>query len=284
MAELAPLDRLLRRTPRPVVLAACGALLAALAAIDLVLGAQIRLYLLYWLPVAVASWCCGRRIGIAAAAAGAGAWLSVNFAEYRRPDETVILVWNGLVTTVSLVLIALLIGALRRQIDAAVALSRRDSLTGVANSQVLEERLERELIRSARRGTQTSVLYLDLDDFKAVNDRFGHSTGDEVLRSLAEVFVGSVREIDTVARLGGDEFAVLAPDCPAESAHGLAERLRSRIAELSASRTWPLALSIGIVTCTRTGCSPAELIHAADSLMYEVKRAGKGAVRTAVLS
>ena len=150
----------------------------------------------------------------------------------------------------------------------------RDPLTGLANRTLLEERLRGTLSRDARNGGTTGLLFLDLDGFKAVNDRHGHAVGDAVLRAVSGRLSGAVRPSDTVARLGGDEFVVLAEGTTEEGLASLVNRLKSAVAE--PVRVGALNLKVGVsigVASSRDGAADAAgLLAASDSAMYAVKR------------
>ena len=164
-------------------------------------------------------------------------------------------------------------------------LSRRDHLTGLHNRRALMERLTDEVARSRRFGTPLSVLLLDLDGFKEINDQHGHPAGDKVLVEVAELLLCGTRNVDTVARLGGDEFAVLLAGTSLESAGPVAERICSLVAAhtvgLPSGATASAQTSIGVTGGGAEGpdWTPAALLHAADVALYEAKRAGKNAVR-----
>ncbi len=150
----------------------------------------------------------------------------------------------------------------------------RDPLTGLANRTLLEERLRGTLSRDGRTGGSTGLLFLDLDGFKAVNDRHGHAVGDAVLRAVAARLTAGVRPSDTVARLGGDEFVVLAEGTSEEGLAPLVERLRASVAE--PIRVGNLTLKVGVsvgVSVSRAGeADAASLLADADKGMYEAKR------------
>jgi diguanylate cyclase (GGDEF)-like protein/PAS domain S-box-containing protein len=154
-----------------------------------------------------------------------------------------------------------------------------DSLTGLPNRLHLHRRLEREL--RERRSGQIAMLYLDLDGFKAVNDKQGHGAGDELLIQVADRIAAAVRSTDVVARLGGDEFAVLCPGVPDVATAMRIGRsiLASLSREFDLSRTNArVGASIGVAVAVEGDTGP-ELLHAADEAMYAAKRSGKGAVR-----
>jgi diguanylate cyclase (GGDEF)-like protein len=147
----------------------------------------------------------------------------------------------------------------------------RDPLTGVFNRRGLDERLGYEIARHTRHGESFSVLALDLDGFKAVNDRFGHDAGDEVLCETASALVGAVRAQDTVVRLGGDEFCVLAPQTDAAHAEHLVERVRESLAAVTTGVSG-LSASIGTAVFPADGTTPDGLLAEADTAAIAAKR------------
>ena len=161
--------------------------------------------------------------------------------------------------------------------------AHRDHLTGLANRSALEDHLLRAWYAYERHGDPLAVVILDLDHFKAINDTFGHPTGDEVLRVAARSLANSVRGSDLVARYGGEEFVVVALDCPLTSAVCLAERFRARLAEHAISARGneiPITVSAGIAMADRARQSgPTELLRHADEALYQAKRSGRNAVR-----
>jgi diguanylate cyclase (GGDEF)-like protein/PAS domain S-box-containing protein len=147
----------------------------------------------------------------------------------------------------------------------------RDPLTGLANRTLLLERLRSVLARDARTGDSTAVLFLDLDGFKAVNDRYGHNVGDEVLMTVAKRLAAAVRPSDTVARIGGDEFVVLVEGTTPDSLEAVVARLREAVCHPLPTLDLEVGVSIGIATSTRGDTEPRTLINAADRAMYTNK-------------
>lgn len=163
-----------------------------------------------------------------------------------------------------------------RQADQLAALATTDPLTGLGNRRKLEEDLRREIGRARRMGTPVSVIYLDIDGFKAINDRLGHAEGDRVLVRVAEQMLRLVRaDVDSGYRPGGDEFVVVMPAMAMAGAGDVAERLREEVGE--SLRSYPAAISLGVVEL-RDGDSPDQLLSRADSLMYRAKAGGKNRV------
>jgi len=171
------------------------------------------------------------------------------------------------------------------QLKRALELSVTDDLTRLYNSRYLNQVLRHETKRASRSGRSLSLLFIDLDGFKAVNDTHGHLCGSRALVEAAAVIRSSARETDVVARFGGDEFALVLPETGADGAYQVGERIRDRIAAhrfLAADGlNIRLTASVGLATLPDVATSSEELIHAADGAMYRVKRVGKNGIRAA---
>lgn len=169
----------------------------------------------------------------------------------------------------------------RKTLDSLLRAATSDQLTGVANRRALFDAAELELARYVRKPRDISLLILDIDRFKRVNDTFGHPVGDRVIRSLADVLVRSVRSIDVVARLGGEEFAVLLPSTDSAMAAEIGERIRRNVATErihTDSQTITYTVSIGVAMVEPGMAGLDELIMAADEALYEAKRSGRDRV------
>jgi diguanylate cyclase (GGDEF)-like protein len=170
----------------------------------------------------------------------------------------------------------------RRARDAAIRLSTIDSLTGLYNRTYFFTALEREIARGDRSGRAFCLVMLDLDDLKAVNDRFGHIAGDQVLRGVADIVRSGVRKIDVAARYGGDEFVALLPETDPTGGWVLAEKVRLMVAEQGMPGVDPgPTVSVGVVSYPADGRSADALLVSADRAMYASKRGGKNRVARA---
>jgi len=171
------------------------------------------------------------------------------------------------------------------QLKRAEALSVTDDLTHLYNSRYLNSVLRRETKRASRSGRPLSLLFLDLDGFKGINDTYGHLFGSRALVEAAAVIRGSARETDIVARFGGDEFALVLPDTGSEGAFAVGERIRERIAAHSFltgdKLDIHLTASVGVATLPDVAASAEELVQAADKAMYQVKETGKNGIQAA---
>lgn len=166
---------------------------------------------------------------------------------------------------------------LRRQAE-------RDPLTGVHNRRAFDARARRAIERARRMGDRISLLYLDLDNFKSINDRFGHAAGDEVLRQVAEIVGASLRQTDLSARLGGEEFAVLLPHADSGAARVIAERIRRGMEESRfeiGGEAFQATLSIGLAVLDGSGDDLERLSLRADQALYRAKQEGRNRTVTA---
>ena len=160
-----------------------------------------------------------------------------------------------------------------------------DYLTGLRARSYFEQALEQEVHRALRRSSSCGLMLLDLDNFKAVNDQFGHSAGDEVLRQFARVLAREMRDVDTVARFGGDEFAAILPDTDFPNVRFVANRVReavhnhifrlTNLREPGREVELRLSLSIGAALCPSDERTPDQLLRAADLALYQAKQRGK---------
>ncbi len=169
------------------------------------------------------------------------------------------------------------------RIGEAERLSQTDDLTKLHNARYLRQFLLNEIRRARRYGSSVAALFLDLDDFKRVNDAHGHLVGSHVLMEMAAVILSSIRDTDAVARYGGDEFVIVLPDTQIDLAGTVAERIRERIAGhcFSGGRNLKLTLtaSFGVAAFPEHASSPQQLIACADTAMYEAKAANKNCIR-----
>lgn len=226
----------------------------------------------------------GRRVGLYAligALLGLGAPVGLVLVRAVSRDELGLYLYVGIGTVLVMTVFGAVLGAKE---DALARLSWNDALTGLGNRRLFDQRLREELARAARRKTPLSLMILDIDRFKRVNDTFGHVRGDFVLRTIAEIARDSFREGDVVCRYGGEEIAVIAPETQSGEAHSLAERVRERIeqTEIPLDGTpWKLTVSVGVAE-SLPGEKPDAITDRADEALYRAKREGRN--RTCVAS
>ena len=168
---------------------------------------------------------------------------------------------------------------LKQALNHEMELARIDPLTGAANRRHFYDLLQREIERSRRHQDPFTIAYVDLDNFKAVNDQYGHTVGDELLCAVVEYAKSHLRKIDLVARLGGDEFAFLFVETGLKSAQTLIPRIQHDLLVKMQANGWPVTFSIGVLTCIATLHTTDEIIKMADDLMYSAKRKSKNTIK-----
>lgn len=249
--------------------------------LDMWSGYEIGFSIFYVLPVSFISWFTGRFMGILVSLASAGAWLWMDLASGHLYSSFWIPFWNMLIRLLFFLIIALLIAALRKAINQMTNLSRIDGLTGVFNSRFFHDLAQMELDRFIRYGHIFSIAYLDLDNFKIVNDQWGHAAGDAALREVSHCIQKSIRRTDVLARLGGDEFALLLPETDLETSRKVCIKIQMGLMEAMQSKDWPVTVSIGVLTCHAAPPSVDALVRQADELMYAVKHGSKNGIQYA---
>ncbi|HYC58211.1 MAG TPA: sensor domain-containing diguanylate cyclase [Thermoanaerobaculia bacterium] len=173
-----------------------------------------------------------------------------------------------------------------RQYEEIKRLTFIDALTPAYNHRFFQEALSKEISRHSRTGHELALAMLDLDNFKKINDTYGHPVGDEILKGLVEELMSNARDSDVVARYGGEEFAIIFPDTPGHSAHEAANRMREIVERREfvlpqAGRSLRVTVSIGVAVYPNDGLTPADLISRADMALYWAKKHGKNRVAMA---
>lgn len=257
----------------------CVAVVLSLGSVDYASGYEISFSVFYLFPVILASWYLGRLALVTIAALSALTWFVSDMAAGHQYSHSAIPVWNSSVRLAVFLIIGYLVAGNKRLLERERSMSMTDALTGAANGRAFRGAARLELHRSTRNKHELTIAYIDIDNFKKVNDTFGHGTGDALLREVATRITEELRNVDTVARIGGDEFAIMLPEAGLESAESILVRLRQALLEDAAIAAYPVSFSIGAVTCHadcgKGPCDVERLISEADRVMYEVKTTGK---------
>jgi diguanylate cyclase (GGDEF)-like protein len=246
--------------------------------LDFLTGYEIAFSLFYVMPISLLTWSTCRWPGIIAAIASALVWLWADVVSGHVYLYPVIPLWNALIRLSFFIIIALLLSRLKDTMEREKALARTGYLTGAVNSRLFFDLFQVEIDRSQRYEHPFTLAYIDLDNFKTVNDQFGHLVGDEVLRTVVRYVKTHIRKTDVVARLGGDEFALLLPETTQESAHVALTKLHDGLLEEMQQNQWSITFSVGVLTCNATPPKTDELVRMVDELMYSVKYEGKNAI------
>jgi diguanylate cyclase (GGDEF)-like protein len=206
----------------------------------------------------------------------AGALLRPGWATAELAGDPLLYLYLSVSTTLVFALFGFALG---RGHERLAALSISDPLTGLLNARVLAERLEGECARAARHGEPLSLLFIDVDGLKELNDRLGHASGDAALRAVASAVRHCSRASDIASRWGGDEFSVIAPNTDSDAALRMAERIRALATQAAARSGMAVTVSIGVATWAAGACSADRLRSGADVALYEAKGGGRNCVR-----
>ena len=254
-------------------------LVVVLGIIDKITGSEISFSIFYLIPIIFVTWFSDRWVGIFVSGASAMAWLMADLMVGQIYSLWIIPYWNSIMRFGIFLVNVYLLSKLKGALELEKTLSRIDSLTGIANGKYFIELVNSELIRSNKNNLPFTIAYMDLDDLKIVNDRFGHNEGDIVLLTVAGIIRNNIGTIDTVGRLGGDEFAILFPGVGAEKSQGIIPKIHKSLLDAMLENKWGITLSMGVGTFKGANFSVEEILRLTESLMYSVKNAGKSGIK-----
>jgi len=263
------------RLERKPALALGSLLVGATGVLDFVTPVEISVTAFYLFGVLIVSWNCSRRWAFAFALIAFAVQFAFGLVQGAGHDRLLYFLIANANRLVTFFLVAYLATTLRALYDREAHTARIDDLTGAKNRKGFREVFEAEIVRHRRNGKPLCALYIDCDDFKVINDRFGHGEGDRVLMTVAAIATEAVRRSDTVGRLGGDEFAVLFPETRGADALLVAAKLRTALSDIASRNTWPISYSVGVGFFATMPPSADEAMKFADSVMYQAKSAGK---------
>ena len=272
----------LEKLSKPLWLAITCLLIMGLGTLDFLTGYELSFSLFYLLPIALVAWFAGKRFGIAASIISACVWLAADVLSGNQYSHPVIYFWNSAIRFGFFIIVTLLLALLKNTLEHEKSLSRIDRLTGATSADFFYDVLQTEIDRFKRYKHTFTVAYIDLDNFKTVNDRLGHSMGDTVLRTVVQHTLDELRKTDIVARLGGDEFAILLPETDHITAQVVLSKIQQGLLIEMEKSGLPVTFSIGATTFTATPDTANELIKMVDDLMYTVKNNGKNAIQYSV--
>ncbi|MCX7001434.1 MAG: GGDEF domain-containing protein [Candidatus Sumerlaeota bacterium] len=256
-----------------------GELVLVLGVIDYLTGYEISFSLFYLAPIVLVTWFVSRRLGIMFSIFSAITWYFADALSGQTYSLPAIYLWNTLIRFGFFIIVTLLLSALREKLRTEEIFARTDFVTGAVNTRYFYNLAHMEISRSRRYQHPFTLAYIDLDNFKAINDRFGHGTGDMVLKTVASALQHHLRDTDIVARFGGDEFALLLTETGQEAAKVVISKIHSSLMAEMQKNSWPVTFSIGVVTYVAVPHTVDNVVKIADELMYSVKSGTKNGVR-----
>ncbi|HSL42727.1 MAG TPA: GGDEF domain-containing protein [Anaerolineales bacterium] len=280
--ELKQLNKIFETLERkkPFFWAVTGFVLAlVLGGLDYWSGNEIVFTLFYFIPIVLVTLAINQQAGVLLSFLSALLLLIAEIAAGQSYSHPIIYFFNTVIRTVFYSFVAYLVAALHRSQQEERMAARTDYVTGAVNSRYFNELLKMEIDRIRRYPHPFTVVFIDIDNFKMVNDLFGHQVGDFVLRSIAAELKSQLRKTDIVARVGGDEFALLLPSTIRPEAEIVLAKVHANLSEVMKQGNWPVTFSMGAVTCVTPPYAAEQLINLADELMYAVKNSTKNDVR-----
>ena len=250
-----------------------------IGAIDILTGYELTLSFFYLIPIIGMAYIVGQGASIFIAAFSAIIWTVSNKLLGKPYSGIAVFYWNMAIRVCMFTFFAIIASRLKQSFKREMISARRDFVTEIANSNAFYERLNLEINRLARYKRPLTIAYADCDNFKYINDKFGHKEGDRILKLIAGIIHGNIRLVDMVARVGGDEFAILLPETHSEAAQLVINRVKEKILYSMKEEKYSTSISIGVATFNRPLDNPDEMVKKADNLMYSAKKEGINNIR-----
>lgn len=247
--------------------------------LDYLTGFEYSFSLFYLLPIGLAAWFIGRRSALILSVLSAITWDLSNAMAGQTYTRPIISFWNTVIRLGFFIIVTLLIASIRSALKREKELSSTDSLTGLMNLRMFYQQATGELMRAKRFNRPFTLAYIDIDNFKLINDNQGHMTGDLVLHSVADTMRTRLRRTDLIARIGGDEFAAFLPETEFTPGTMVISKLQEALLKAMDKHHWKVTFSIGAVTFYKFGEPLKDVIHQADEMMYRAKAGGKNTIR-----
>lgn len=256
-----------------------GILLILIACIDYQLASEISLAIFYLLPISLMTWFVGKEAGLVTCVLSAIAEFITNLNTKNTESHFFVPYWNAVASLMMFLTVSYLLFELHSTLEQEKKLERIDYTTGVANKRLFFELARLELKKAYRYRHPLTVVYLDVDNFKNINDTLGYIVGDKLLKLAALTIKKNLRETDFLARIGGDEFVILLPGSGYEPSHNVISRIHKQLLAAMQKNQWQATFSIGAVTYVNPPRSVDAMLQQADHLMYLVKNNGKNQLK-----
>lgn len=247
--------------------------------LDFITGYELSLSVFYLIPIWFCYWYRGMMQGALLVVFSLVIWMVVDLMSDPSSSNTFNFIWNKAIRVSFFIVVLMILARLKKTLENERVLARTDTLTGLYNARFFLELLKMETERSRRYGRPLTLIYIDCDDFKKINDKFGHESGNTFLFETAQCLKKGLRTVDVVSRLGGDEFVVLLPETDEAQAKEVVERLSKHIETYMRQHHWIVTFSMGVAAFVQPLEDVDEMLNKVDTLMYEAKRAGKNTIK-----
>ena len=272
--------RCLNNAPKIIILILSFILLFLITGIDFHFELKITLSLFYLIPLSLSTWFISKSHGLFFSVLSVLLWIFIElYWKQFLIFKDFILYWDIIIKFIFFIIFVNILSLLKETLENSEKNARNDFLTGVINTRYFYELAQSEINRANRYNSIFSFAYIDLDNFKFLNDTFGHPVGDALLRVVADIIKDNLRKTDIIARLGGDEFAILLPETDYKQSNIVIKKITREIKIEMENFNWPVTLSTGLVTFEKKPISADEMIKIADDIMFSVKKNGKNAIK-----
>jgi diguanylate cyclase (GGDEF)-like protein len=253
-------------------------LVALIGYADFITGTEMAFSVFYIIPIGLSAWYSSRNAGISIAMISALAWLVADWGAGRTYSADWLFFWNTSVRLGVFLVFSLLLSNIKYHLELEKELADQDALTGLYNRRAFFEQFDMAASRAGRYQESFTLAYIDLDNFKRINDDLGHDVGDQLLIEVARCLRKNTRSYDLTARVGGDEFVCLFPRTAWKEAKSLLKKLQRALNGIMEAGKWPVTFSIGALSFDRPVGNSQEMLRLVDALMYTVKKSTKNAV------
>ena len=250
-------------------------LVIVLGLVDYYSGHEISFSIFYLIPISLTVYSAGFKYGVAVALISAITWFNADIFSGAEYSNYFIPCWNAVMRLGYFLIHSLLLSRILNAYEEMKKLSFKDSLTGVPNWRCFEDFSKREMAKAKRGNKGLTICYIDIDNFKVINDALGHEKGNGVIKTVAGLINKNLRLSDMVARVGGDEFVILIPESDYGNANEILLRVIDEVREKGGNGGMPVSISMGAVTYKAIHSSVENMVKEADELMYKVKKEGK---------
>ncbi|MDJ0846390.1 GGDEF domain-containing protein [Crocosphaera sp.] len=268
----------LETLPQSFIIGLSLFLVVIITLIDYCIKIDIGVSIFYLFPIFITTWYGSRKIGLIFSLICSLGWLWAETQISGNP-QLWLEEWNAAVRFCFFVIVTYLLSELKEAYEREKKLARTDSLTGAVNRRFFRELLQGEIERLDRYNHPFTLAYFDVDNFKTVNDKLGHSQGDYLLMVIRETIEINIRHNDTLARLGGDEFALILIEIDYERANVVLNRIQEQLLKMVKIEKMPVSFSIGAITYYVSPESVDRAIEEVDYLMYDIKNSGKNGLK-----